>query len=279
MIFYPLVCTVVFFMPIAIGVLGRLSFPDLVGKEADRILPMVLTTISGDFMAALVIAAGLAALMSTMDSQLLTLSSIFTRDIFSFFGKAKKETSVAGRIFVILLSLTGLALAYKPPATILQIATQTFTGLAVLFPTVIFGLYFKRIYALAAILSIICGEVTLVGFYLKWLSTSYFLPVIWVMLITFTVYLTTHGILLWQEKMLQFRLPEWVFDRYVWLFAVIFILAMDFWAWRHVEPIIFGIPLWVGYFVVLSALQTAVMVHFIRQEDQAGAAAEPGKIN
>ena len=100
MLFYPLVCTVVFFMPIAIGVLGRLSYPDLVGKQADRILPMVLTSISGDFMAALVIAAGLAALMSTMDSQLLTLSSIFTRDIFSFFGKAKKETSVAGWCFL-----------------------------------------------------------------------------------------------------------------------------------------------------------------------------------
>ena len=78
-------------MPIAIGVLGRLSFPDLVGKQADRILPLVLTSISGDFMAALVIAAGLAALMSTMDSQLLTLSSIFTRDIFPLVRKAKKK--------------------------------------------------------------------------------------------------------------------------------------------------------------------------------------------
>ncbi len=58
MIFYLLVCTVVFFIPIAIGVLGRLSFPDLVAKQADRILPMVMTSISGDFMAALVIAAG-----------------------------------------------------------------------------------------------------------------------------------------------------------------------------------------------------------------------------
>ena len=266
MVFYPVVCTVVFFMPIAIGVLGRLSFPDLVGKQSDRILPMVLTSISGDFMAALVIAAGLAALMSTMDSQLLTLSSIFTRDIFSFFRKAKKETSVAGRVFVILLSLTGLILAYKPPATILQIATQTFTGLAVLFPTVIFGLYFKKVFAPAAILSIVFGEAVLIGFYMKWLPNSSFLPVIWVMLITFAVYLITHGILLWQAKMLQLRLPEWIFDRYVWLFLAIFLLAMDFWAWDRAEPIIFGIPLWVGYFVVLSALQTVVMLHLVRKE-------------
>jgi len=266
MLFYPLVCTVVFFMPIAIGVLGHLSFPDLVGKQADRILPMMMTSISGDYMAALVIAAGLAALMSTMDSQLLTLSSIFTRDVFSFFGKAKKETSVAGRIFVVLLSLAGLTLAYKPPATILQIATQTFTGLAVLFPAVIFGLYLKRVFAPAAILSIVCGEAALVGFYFKWLSTSYFLPVIWIMLITFTVYLTTHGILLWRKKMLKFHLPEWIFNRYVWLFALTFILAMDFWAWGRVTPIILGVPLWVGYFVVLSAVQTFTMVYLISEE-------------
>jgi SSS family solute:Na+ symporter len=269
MIFYPLVCTVVFFMPIAIGVLGHLSYPDLIGKQADRILPMVMTSISGDFMSALVIAAGLAALMSTMDSQLLTLSSIFTRDIFSFFGKAKKKTSVAGRIFVILLSLTGLALAYKPPATILQIATQTFTGLAVLFPTVIFGLYFKKVYSLAAILSIGCGEAALIGFYLKWLPNSIFLPVIWIMLITFAVYLITHGVLLWQENMLQFRLPEWIHDRYVWLLAAIFLLAMDFWAWGRVEPVIFGVPIWVGYFVILSALQTVVMAYLIRRGHRA----------
>jgi SSS family solute:Na+ symporter len=219
-------------------------------------------------MAALVIAAGLAALMSTMDSQLLTLSSIFTRDIFPLVRKAKMKTSVAGRVFVILLSLTGLALAYKPPATILQIATQTFTGLAVLFPTIIFGLYFKRVFALAAILSIGCGETALIGFFLNWLPNYFFLPIIWIMLITFTVYLITHGVLLWKENLLQLRMPEWLFDRYVWLLSAIFLLAMDFWAWGRIEPIIFGVPLWVGYFVVLSALQTIVMVYLIRKEDR-----------
>lgn len=90
MVLYPLICTVVFFMPIAVGVLGRLSFPDLAGKQADRILPMVLTLISGDAMAALVMAAGLAALMSTMDSQLLTLSSIFTHDVVPLVKKKKQ---------------------------------------------------------------------------------------------------------------------------------------------------------------------------------------------
>jgi len=159
-----------------------------------------------------------------------------------------------------------LALAYKPPATILQIATQTFTGLAVLFPTVIFGLYFQRVFPLAAILSILCGEGALIGFYSKLLSTQTFLPVIWVMMITFAVYLSTHAILLWRQKALEIHLPHWLFDRYVWIFLGVFILAMDFWAWEKTGPLFWGIPMWAGYFVVLSTLQTIAMVYLVRNK-------------
>ena len=48
MLLYPLVCTMVFFLPISVGIFGRISYPDLVGKGADRILPMVLTLASGE---------------------------------------------------------------------------------------------------------------------------------------------------------------------------------------------------------------------------------------
>ncbi len=266
MLFYPLICTVVFFMPIAVGVLGRLSFPDLVGKQADRILPMVLTLISGDAMAALVMAAGLAALMSTMDSQLLTLSSIFTHDVVPLVKKEKSNNSLTGRIFVIFLSLAGLALAYKPPATILQIATQTFTGLAVLFPTVFFGLYFKRVFSLSAILSIILGEIALIMFYFKWIPSGMFLPVVWVMIISFSVYLLTHVFLLQKEKAFQFSLPDCLYSPYFYLLIGIFTLATDFWAWGKSQPMFMGIPLWMGYFMVLSAAQTMVMVAWVRKD-------------
>ena len=265
MFFYPLVCTVVFILPISVGVLGRLSFPELAGKQADRILPMVLTLISGDFMAALVMAAGLAALMSTMDSQLLTLSSIFTRDILPLAGRAKAKGSAAGRIFVIFLSLAGLALAYKPPATILQIATQTFTGLAVLFPTVIFGLYLKRVFPLAALLSIAAGEAALLLFYFKLVPSPVFLPVVWVMLVTFLVYLATHASLLWQQKALVFRMPAWLLEPYFYLLSGVFVLGMDFWAWERVRPLFLGLPGWTAYFILLSAIQTLLMVLMVRR--------------
>jgi SSS family solute:Na+ symporter len=264
MLFYPLVCTAVFIMPIAIGVVGRLSYPDLVGKQADRILPMILTAISGDAVATLVIAAGLAALMSTMDSQLLTLSSIFTRDILPLVRRQSGHQSVTGRIFVIFLSLAGLLLAYRPPATILQIATQTFTGLAVLFPTVIFGLYFKRVHALPAIVSILSGESLMLAFYLKWLSPGIFLPVVWVMLVAFLTYLGLHVPLALKQNRLSLRVPDWLRTPYTYLLGGVFLLGIDVWAWGAVHPIFFGMPAWIWYFIGLSVLQMVIMVFMVR---------------
>ncbi len=268
MLFYPLICTVVFFLPISVGVLGHLSFPDLVGKEADKILPMTMTLVSGDFMAALVIAAGLAALMSTMDSQLLTLSSIFTRDILPMGGKFKGESSLSGRIFVICLSIAGLLLAYKPPATILQIATQTFTGLAVLFPTVIFGLYLKKVFPVAAILSIICGEGAMLLFYFKLIPAGPFLPVVWVMAIAFGVYGATHIAILGGSHEIEFKMPEWLRNPYVYMMSVVFILGMDYWAWGKARPLVAGVPAWIGFFIFLSLVQTVGMIYMVRYTEK-----------
>ena len=266
MLFYPLVCTVVFLPPVAVGVMGHLSFPDLAGKQADRILPLVVNAVAGDFMAALVTAGALAALMSTMSSQLLTLSSIFTRDLLPVLWKPSTGTSIPGRIFVIGLSIAGLALAYRPPATMVEIATETFTGLAVLFPTVLFDLYWKRVYPVPAILSILAGETTLIFLHFKLILPGPFLPVILVMLAAFGVYLFAHLLLRVKEGNLAIRLPAWPTDRYFLMLTGIFLLAMDFWAWGSVQPTIMGFPAWMAYFVLLSAAQTAVMACLIRDE-------------
>jgi SSS family solute:Na+ symporter len=99
---------------------------------------------------------------------------------------------VSSRIFLIGLSIAGLALAYRPPATMIEIATETFTGLAVLSLTVLFGLYWKRVYSSPAILSILAGETTLIFLHFKLILPGPFLPVIIVMLAAFGVYLVAH---------------------------------------------------------------------------------------
>ncbi|WP_198920701.1 sodium:solute symporter family transporter, partial [Anaplasma marginale] len=122
--------------------------------------------------------------MSTLDSQLLALSSMLTRDVYIAYIRPKAtltEQTLVGRILIVLLAIIGLIIAFNPPDTIAAIATQAFTGLAVLFPTVIAALYGKNISAISCIVSIIIGEIAVLGFQFSWIPASFtfgFLPVV-----------------------------------------------------------------------------------------------------
>jgi len=167
-VLYPIVTAILFLFPITIGVLGHIPYPELHGKAADQILPMMLSAYTPFWLEGLVMIGAIAAFMSTMDSQLLALSSILTRGLYPRI--IKRQTSFVsqvaiGRVLVAVLAILGLAIAYKPPATILEIATQTFTGLAVLFPTTLATLFWRRTTASSCILSILIGEGMLIGFH------------------------------------------------------------------------------------------------------------------
>ena len=262
MLAYPFICSLVFILPVTIGVLGRLSHPGLHGKAADHILPLLAADLPGNILGSLVVACGLAALMSTLDSQLLTLSSIFTEDIYPLFGGKRPKGAWAGRVFVIILALAGFILAIKPPSTILSIAKQTFTGLAVLFPVVIFGFYEQMHSVKAAWMSMIIGEGLVVLYYFKLLPAFGFLPVVPIMLVTFVVYvLAALG-----DKHPGLAVPGFLKNIYFYGFLGIFILAMDFWRWHTTPTLIFGFPDWLVYFVALSALQTSLAWMLIKRK-------------
>ena len=183
-ILYPIITILLFICPVIIGVWGHIGFPDLVGKATDQILPLMLTKYTSVGVSSLVMVGALSAFMSTLDSQFLALSSILVRDVYLAFWRKNAslaEQTLVGRILIIFLAIIGLILAYKPPSTILTLATQGFTGLSVLFPTVIAALYSKNIHPLSCIISIIVGETMLLGFELGWIPQSFtfgFLPVV-----------------------------------------------------------------------------------------------------
>ncbi len=181
---YPLITCTMFICPVLIGMWGHINFPDLVGKEADKIFPIMLAEYTSTTIAALVMVGALAAFMSTLDSQLLALSSMITRDIYTVYIRPQaslKEQTFVGKVLIVILAIIGLILAANPPATIAAIATQAFTGLAVLFPTVIAALYGRNISSLSCIISIVFGEVAVIGFQVGIIPESFalgFLPVV-----------------------------------------------------------------------------------------------------
>jgi SSS family solute:Na+ symporter len=114
----------------------------------------------------------LAAFMSTMDSQLLALSSMLTRD--AYVDLVHRDADVrrqvrVGKLMVVVLAAVGLAIALRPPDTIFAIATQAFTGLAVLFPTTIAVLYWRRVHPRSCVASIVTGQILVIAYHYDWL--------------------------------------------------------------------------------------------------------------
>ena len=166
-----------------IGVWGHLAFPELQGTDSDQVLPMMLAEMAPEWLAASIMVGALAAFMSTMDSQLLALSSMLTRDLYVPY--LRREATLAeqvwvGRVLVIVLAGLGLLVALRPPATIFALATEAFTGLAVLFPATVATMYWRRASARACVASIVVGELLLIGFHYDVIPAEWslgFLPV------------------------------------------------------------------------------------------------------
>ncbi len=170
--FAPLVLSL---LPVIIGVLGHLSHPGLEGKAADEILPLMLVSHTPEWFAALIMTGALAAFMSTLDSQLLALSTITTRDFLPLFGwkpRALGEEVRMGKAWVVLFAIAGLLIAWHPFATIFDMGKMAFSGLAMLFPPVFFLLRVKPFPPLAGIGAIVAGEIGVVAFHYGWLPPS-----------------------------------------------------------------------------------------------------------
>ena len=93
-------------------------------------------------------ASVMAAVMAS-DSQILALSTMFTEDVFTFYGgTARFGPSVQvqmGRLFVVLLTLVAYALALRVPQSIFDLASQfAFAGYSALSPLLVAALFWRR---------------------------------------------------------------------------------------------------------------------------------------
>ncbi len=106
------------------------------------------------------------------DSQILALSTMFTEDVFAFYGgKRRFGESVqvqTGRAFVILLTVLAYAVALRAPETIFEIAIQyAFSGFAALSPLMIAALFWRgstKWGALASTIWVACAVVAVAIF-------------------------------------------------------------------------------------------------------------------
>lgn len=157
---YPLGMLLLWLPAVLCGVFGALEFPGLVGKESDRVFTLMADQFLPPWLAGLAFLAVLAAVMSTLDAQLLTLGSMLSRDVLPA-DRDERTERLAGRLFASLVALATLAFWYFGGSAVFDLASIAFSGYVTLVPTLFLGLRWQRFSSTGAIASLVLGSVVL----------------------------------------------------------------------------------------------------------------------
>ncbi|GAA1360348.1 sodium/proline symporter PutP [Arthrobacter rhombi] len=115
------------------------------------------------FIAGLVLAAVLAAVMSTISSQLIVSSSALVEDLYNIVGKestAKKQVAL-GRTGVLVIAVIAFLIALDRDASVLQLVSFAWAGFGAAFgPLVILSLYWRKLTSVGALSGMIVGAAT-----------------------------------------------------------------------------------------------------------------------
>lgn len=133
-------------------------------KDSETIFIIFSQFLFHPLIAGFLLAAILAAIMSTISSQLLVTSSSLTEDFYKAFlhrDASDKELVFVGRISVLLVSLVAIYLAWDPDNTILGLVANAWAGFGAAFgPVIILSLFWKRMNRHGALAGMLVGAAT-----------------------------------------------------------------------------------------------------------------------
>lgn len=116
------------------------------------------------FIAGILLAAVLAAIMSTVSSQLIVTSSALVEDIYKAIYKSdasEKHYILLGRIAVLVVAIVAALLAWEQSNTILNLVAFAWAGFGASFgPIVLLALYWRKFTSQGALAGMIVGAVT-----------------------------------------------------------------------------------------------------------------------
>ncbi|PHX08126.1 Sodium/proline symporter [Vibrio splendidus] len=134
--------------------------------DGEKIFMLLVNAMFHPVIAGILLAAILAAIMSTADSQLLVSSSAMAEDLYKQILKkdaTSEEIVRVGRFAVILISLIALVLAMTPDSSVLGLVSYAWAGFGAAFgPAIVLSLYWPRMNRNGALAGIVVGGVTIV---------------------------------------------------------------------------------------------------------------------
>ncbi|MCC5857173.1 MAG: sodium/proline symporter PutP [Ectothiorhodospiraceae bacterium] len=149
---------------VATGYLGIAYFADAPIEESETVLIELIRALFNPWVAGILMAAILAAIMSTIDSQLIVSASALTNDFYK--GFIRSDASDAEMVWisrgaVIVVSVVALLLALNPEAGVLELVAYAWGGFGAAFgPVIILSLYWSRMTRNGALAGMVVGAVT-----------------------------------------------------------------------------------------------------------------------
>lgn len=135
-------------------------------EDPEKIFIHLVTALFNPLVAGVLLAAILAAIMSTADSQLLVSTSAVTEDLYKRFSKrtiSQAELIRLSRMAVAGIAIVAAAIAMAPDSGVLDLVAYAWAGFGASFgPALLLSLYWKRMNAPGAMAGIITGGLTVV---------------------------------------------------------------------------------------------------------------------
>ena len=157
---------------VAVGYFGIAYFgtrPDQaagVSANSETVFIEVAKQLFNPWIAGILLASILAAVMSTLSCQLLVCSSALTQDIYKTFLRkqaVQRELVWIGRAMVLLIAVIAIAIAADPDSKVLGMVSYAWAGFGAAFgPVVLLSLLWRKMTRDGALAGILVGAVTVV---------------------------------------------------------------------------------------------------------------------
>ncbi|GAA6130110.1 sodium/proline symporter PutP [Halopseudomonas sabulinigri] len=151
---------------LVIGWIGIGYFGEAGLADAETVFLALVQALMHPLVAGILLAAVLAAIMSTADSQLLVSSSALAEDFYKALFRrdaTQQELVWVGRFAVVGIAALALMFAFNPESTVLGLVSYAWAGFGAAFgPAMILSLFWRRMNRNGALAGIVVGGVTVV---------------------------------------------------------------------------------------------------------------------
>ena len=153
---------------VGVGIFGR-SYSvgnNVTVEDPETIFIILANQLFIPLVTGFLLAALLAAVMSTISSQLLVASSSLTEDFYRLFlhrNASEREIVNVGRLFVLAVAIVAAMIAHNPDSEVLGLVSHAWAGFGAAFgPLIILSLTWRGMSGAGAVAGLVAGAVTVI---------------------------------------------------------------------------------------------------------------------